>query len=49
MCRQSDRSGLFCWLIAKSVLETQGTFWAWSIHFIRDVVIFAGMFAVSAA
>ncbi|MBD3275476.1 MAG: CPBP family intramembrane metalloprotease [Candidatus Marinimicrobia bacterium] len=42
-------AGFLGWLLAKSVLETHGIFWAWSIHFIQDVVIFAGMFAVSAA
>ena len=28
------------WLLAKSILETRGIFWAWFIHFIQDVIIF---------
>ena len=27
------------WFLAKSINETKGFFWAWSIHFIQDVVI----------
>ena len=30
------------WLLAKSVHETKGIFWAWFIHFVQDVVIFGG-------
>jgi membrane protease YdiL (CAAX protease family) len=29
------------WLLGKSMLETRGLFWAWFIHFIQDVLIFA--------
>lgn len=29
------------WILAKSMLETRGLFWAWFIHFVQDVVIFA--------
>jgi len=35
-------AGFLGWFLAKSVLETQGIFWAWSIHFIQDVVIYIG-------
>lgn len=31
------------WLLAKSVIETNGIFWAWSIHFVQDVVIFSAL------
>lgn len=29
------------WLLGKSMLETRGLFWAWFIHFLQDVLIFA--------
>ena len=35
------------WLLAKSVLETNGIFWAWSIHFLQDVVIFSAFVMAS--
>lgn len=28
------------WFLAKSIHETRGFFWAWSIHFFQDLVIF---------
>lgn len=34
-------AGLLGWLLAKSVVETSGLFWAWSIHFLQDIVIFS--------
>ena len=34
-------AGLLGWLLAKSVIETNGIFWAWFIHFLQDVVIFS--------
>ncbi len=34
-------AGFLGWLLAKSVLETGGIFWAWLIHFLQDVVIFS--------
>jgi len=36
-------AGLLGWLLAKSVIETSGIFWAWSIHFLQDVVIFSAL------
>lgn len=33
-------AGFMGWLLAKSVHETRGMFWAWFIHFVQDVVIF---------
>ncbi len=35
-------AGVLGWLLAKSVLETHGIFWAWSIHFLQDMVIYSG-------
>ncbi|MEA4908880.1 MAG: CPBP family intramembrane glutamic endopeptidase [Anaerolineaceae bacterium] len=32
------------WLLAKSVAETRGLMWAWLIHALQDVIIFAGLF-----
>ena len=40
-------AGLFAWLLGKSMVETHGFFWAWFIHFLQDVVIFA-FFAMGA-
>ncbi len=34
-------TGFLAWLMGKSILETKGLFWAWFIHFLPDVVIFA--------
>lgn len=36
-------AGVLGWLMMKSVMETQGIFWAWSIHFLQDVVIFSAL------
>lgn len=35
-------AGFLGWFLAKSVIETEGIFWAWLIHFIQDVVIYIG-------
>jgi hypothetical protein len=35
-------------LLAKSVVETNGIFWAWFIHFLQDIVIFSA-FVMAAA
>jgi len=29
------------WILGKSMLETRGLWWAWLIHFVQDVLIFA--------
>ena len=34
-------AGFLGWLLAKSVVETHGIFWAWFIHSLQDVVIFS--------
>lgn len=41
-------AGFIGWFLAKSVLETRGLFWAWTIHFLQDVVIFTFLFATPA-
>ena len=35
-------AGFLGWFLAKSVVETEGIFWAWLIHFLQDVVIYIG-------
>lgn len=40
-------AALLGYLLAKSVVETHGFFWAWSIHFLQDVVIIAAALATS--
>ena len=34
------------WLLSKSIVETQGLFRAWFIHFLQDVIIFSALFLV---
>ena len=41
-------AGLLGWLLAKSVLETSGIFWAWLIHFLQDVVIYSAFIMAAA-
>ncbi len=41
-------AGLLGWILAKSVLETSGVFWAWGIHFLQDIVIYSAL-AMAAA
>lgn len=36
-------AGLLGWLLAKSMVETSGIFWAWLIHFLQDIVIFSAL------
>lgn len=40
-------AGFLGWLLAKSILETRGLFWAWWIHFLLDVIIFTALFWVA--
>lgn len=37
-------AGFLGWLLAKSIMETRGFFWAWFIHFLQDVIIISGLF-----
>ncbi|SCC92885.1 putative Protease [Thiomonas sp. X19] len=41
-------AGFLGWLLAKSMIETNGIFWAWFIHFLQDIVIFSA-FVMAAA
>jgi hypothetical protein len=34
-------AGFMGWLLGKSMLETRGMLWAWFLHFLQDVFIFA--------
>jgi hypothetical protein len=34
-------AGFLGWFLGKSILETRGFFWAWFIHFLQDVFVFA--------
>jgi hypothetical protein len=36
-------AGFLGWLLAMSLVETQGIFLAWAIHFVQDVVIITSM------
>jgi len=37
-------AGFLGWLLAKSIGETKGVFWAWLIHCLQDIIIFTGLF-----
>ena len=39
-------AGFLGWLLAKSILETKGIFWAWLIHFFQDVIIFSALLTI---
>lgn len=38
-------AGFLGWFLAKSVIETGGIGWAWSIHFLQDIVIISAILA----
>ena len=40
-------AGFLGWLLAKSIIETKGIFWAWLIHFLQDVIIFCALLSLS--
>lgn len=40
-------SAILGFLLAKSMLDTKGMFWAWLIHFLQDVLIFTYLMLVS--
>lgn len=42
-------AGILGYVLAKSVYETQGFFWAWWIHFLQDILILASLFAMAGA
>lgn len=39
-------AGFLGWLLAKSILETKGMFWAWLLHFLQDVIIFSALLTI---
>ncbi|MCB0458208.1 MAG: CPBP family intramembrane metalloprotease [Lewinellaceae bacterium] len=40
-------AGILGFVLAKSVFETQGFFWAWIIHFLQDVVIIGSLYLMN--
>ncbi len=42
-------AGVLGFVLAKSMYETNGFFWAWLIHFLQDVVIIGSMYLINAA
>jgi len=40
-------AGFLGWLLAMALVETQGIFLAWAIHFVQDVVIITAMLLIS--
>lgn len=40
-------AGFLGFVLAKSLHETKGFFWAWVIHFIQDVIIIGALFLLS--
>ncbi|MEQ1554789.1 MAG: CPBP family intramembrane glutamic endopeptidase [Ferruginibacter sp.] len=40
-------AGVLGLVLAKSLYETNGFFWAWTIHFIQDIIIIGALFLLS--
>jgi hypothetical protein len=40
-------AGILGYVLAKSMYETNGFFWAWLIHFIQDILIIGTMYLIS--
>lgn len=40
-------SAILGFLLAKSMLDTKGMFWAWLIHFLQDILIFTYLMLIS--
>jgi len=40
-------AGFLGLVLAKSIYETNGLFWAWTIHFLQDVIIFSTLYLLS--
>jgi uncharacterized protein len=40
-------AGILGLVLAKSLYETKGFFWAWTIHFIQDVIIIGSLFLLA--
>jgi membrane protease YdiL (CAAX protease family) len=42
-------AGILGFVLAKSMYETNGFFWAWFIHFIQDLIIIGSLFLINTA
>jgi len=42
-------AGILGYVLAKSVFETHGFFWAWTIHFLQDMVIMGSLYLMNVA
>ncbi len=42
-------AGVLGFVLAKSMYETKGFFWAWTIHFLQDVLIIGTLYLMSSA
>ncbi len=40
-------AGVLGFILAKSMFETNGFFWAWFIHFLQDIIIFGAMYLMA--
>jgi hypothetical protein len=40
-------AGVLGLVLAKSLYETNGFFWAWSIHFLQDVIIIGAVYVLA--
>lgn len=40
-------AGILGFILAKSMYETNGFFWAWFIHFLQDIIIFCAMYLMA--
>jgi membrane protease YdiL (CAAX protease family) len=42
-------AGLLGYVLSKSVYETNGLFWAWTIHFLQDVIIIGSLYLIKSS
>jgi membrane protease YdiL (CAAX protease family) len=42
-------AGLLGYVLSKSVYETNGIFWAWTIHFLQDVIIIGSLYLMKSS
>lgn len=40
-------AGILGFVLAKSMYETKGFFWAWTIHFFQDVLIIGTLYLMN--
>jgi membrane protease YdiL (CAAX protease family) len=43
----ASMAGILGFVLAKSMFETNGFFWAWTIHFLQDVIIIGTLFLIN--